>query len=228
MLVINAMGNEGDNDWQFMSTPADADSVLSVGGIDPATGLHIDFSSYGPTSDMRRKPNVSAFGKAMVANRRSLVTEYGTSFSTPLVTGFAACIWQLHPEMTNMQVFHEVERTGNLYPYYDYAHGYGIPQASKALLKAISAFPSFEFSVRGNIVEVKINAFIQDSVGTGNADPYLYFHIQGPDGYLERYSVIKVQGKVPFSLPVRELEDGRILRVYYHGYSAEFKITHSV
>ena len=32
MLVINAMGNEGDNDWQFMATPADADSVLSIGG----------------------------------------------------------------------------------------------------------------------------------------------------------------------------------------------------
>ena len=107
-----------------------------------------------------------------------------------------------------MQVFHEIERTGNLYPYYDYAHGYGIPQASKALLNSLSAKPSFEFSVKENIVEVKINTFVQDSIGTGNSNPYLYFHIQGPEGYLERYSVIKVQGKVPFSMPVRELEDG--------------------
>jgi serine protease AprX len=228
MLVINAMGNEGDNDWQFMATPADADSVLSVGGIDPVTGLHIDFSSYGPTSDMRRKPNVSAFGKVMVANRRSLVTEYGTSFSTPLVTGFAACIWQLHPEMTNMQVFHEVERSGKLHPYYDYAHGYGIPQASKALLEFLPTTPSFEFSVKENLVEVKVNVFVEDSDGMGHSNPYLYFHIQGPEGYLERYSVIKVQGTVPFSLPLSELKDGRILRVYYHGYSAEFKITHSI
>lgn len=226
MLVVNAMGNEGDNNWQFMATPADADSVLSVAGIDPSTGLHIDFSSYGPTSDMRRKPNVAAFGKVIVANRKSLVTEYGTSFSTPLVTGFAACVWQLNPQMTNMQVFHEIERSGNLFPYYDYAHGYGIPQASKALTKTLPSIPSFEFVVENNIVEVLTNVFVEDTVRMGDSN--LYLHIQGPDGYLERYSVIKVQEKIPFRMPINELEDGRILRVYYHGYTAEFKITHSI
>jgi serine protease AprX len=228
ILVINAMGNEGDNSWQFMGTPADADSVLSVGGIDPVTGLRIDFSSFGPTSDMRRKPNVAAFGKVMAASRRSMATEYGTSFSAPLVAGFAACVWQLHPEMTNMQIFHEVERSGKLYPYYDYAHGYGIPQASKVLSKNIPNIPSFEFSLKDNNIEVKVNIFIEDSDGVGHSDQYLYFHIQNKEGFLDRYSVIKVQGKIPLRIPLDDLDDGKVLRVYYHGYTAEYKITQSI
>ena len=228
MLVVNAMGNEGDNSWQFMGTPADADSVLSVAGIDPTSGLHIDFSSFGPTSDMRRKPNVAAFGKVIAASKRSVATEYGTSFSTPLVTGFAACVWQLHPEMNNMQVFHEVERSGNLYPYYDYAHGYGIPQASAALAIKSETIPSFEFGMKDNKIEVRVKIFVDDTDGTGYSNSYLYYHIQNKKGYLEHYAVIKVQERVPFRLPVEDLEDGKILRVFYHGYTAEYKITHTI
>jgi len=37
MLVINAVGNDGDNKWKIIAAPADADSALSVGGIDPLT-----------------------------------------------------------------------------------------------------------------------------------------------------------------------------------------------
>ncbi len=57
MLVCNSMGNEGmDRAWRVLITPADADSVLSVGGIEPGTNEHINFSSYGPTYDGRLKP----------------------------------------------------------------------------------------------------------------------------------------------------------------------------
>jgi serine protease AprX len=43
MLVVSAAGNDGDNDWGRIGTPADADSALAVGGLDPATGLHVGF-----------------------------------------------------------------------------------------------------------------------------------------------------------------------------------------
>ena len=71
MLVCNAMGNEGsDKAWRTLITPADADSVISVGGLNPATDKRIYFSSFGPTADGRLKPNVVAFGTADVAKPR--------------------------------------------------------------------------------------------------------------------------------------------------------------
>ncbi|MFC2121493.1 S8 family serine peptidase, partial [Bacteroidota bacterium] len=130
ILVINCMGNDGDNDWKIVNTPADADSVLSVGGIDPETNLHIHFSSVGPTADNRLKPNVVAFGKTVAADNDGLKIVTGTSFSCPLITGFAACAWQTRPQMKNMEIFKLIQSSGNLFPYYDYAQGYGIPQGN--------------------------------------------------------------------------------------------------
>ncbi|MDG2226818.1 MAG: S8 family serine peptidase [Flavobacteriales bacterium] len=131
MLVINAAGNDGDGNWKYIGAPADADSVLSVGGINPWTGLHTAFSSYGPTADHRLKPNLSAFGHVMGYSPGVGVHEtQGTSFSSPLVAGFAACAWQSDTSLTNMQLFKKLEESANLHPYFDYAHGYGIPQAT--------------------------------------------------------------------------------------------------
>ena len=130
MLVVNAAGNDGDGNWKYIGAPADADSVLSVGGINPWTGLHTAFSSYGPTADHRLKPNLAAFGHVMGYSPGVGVHEtQGTSFSSPLVAGFAACAWQSDTSLTNMQLFKKLEESANLHPYFDYAHGYGVPQA---------------------------------------------------------------------------------------------------
>jgi subtilisin family serine protease len=50
ILVVNSAGNEYTNPWQFIITPADVDSVLTIGGVDPKTGYHISYSSIGPNS----------------------------------------------------------------------------------------------------------------------------------------------------------------------------------
>ena len=54
----------------------------------------------------------------------------GTSFSSPWLTGVAACVMQMHPVWTVRQVYHEIQKSAHLYPYFDYAHGHGIPQAA--------------------------------------------------------------------------------------------------
>ena len=136
ILVCNSAGNEGtDGSWRTIITPADADSVLSVGGINASLSRyeHISFSSYGPTADGRMKPNVCNFGQATVANpgrNGGLTSVQGTSFSSPLTAGFCACAWQTRRDLTAMQIKAEVERSADLYPYCDYAYGYGVPQAS--------------------------------------------------------------------------------------------------
>jgi hypothetical protein len=146
MLVINAAGNDGDKKWEVIGAPADADSVLSIGGVSPESGYHINFSSYGPTFDGRMKPNVVAFGQVTTSNQKKVKQAYGTSFATPLVSGFAACVMQIHPEWNNMEVFREIEKSGHLYPYFDYAHGFGVPQASYFTVGKPIATASFTFS----------------------------------------------------------------------------------
>ena len=146
ILVINAAGNDGDKKWEVIGAPADADSVLSIGGVSPESGYHIDFSSFGPTYDGRMKPNLVAFGKVTISNKRKIKQSYGTSFATPLVSGFAACVMQIHPEWNNMDVFREMEKSGHLYPYFDYAHGYGVPQASYFTVGKPVYMPTFKFA----------------------------------------------------------------------------------
>ncbi|MDF7811353.1 S8 family serine peptidase [Hymenobacter sp. YC55] len=134
ILVVNAAGNDGDNDeWRTIGTPADGDSVLAVGGVNPDTGLHLDFSAYGPSASRRLKPNVAAFGTVLAASPGGYSRIDGTSFASPLVAGFAACAWQLQRTLPVMALFTEIEQSASLYPYYDYAHGYGIPQAAVVL-----------------------------------------------------------------------------------------------
>jgi serine protease AprX len=160
MLVVSAAGNDGDNDWGRIGTPADADSALAVGGLDPATGLHVGFSSTGPSADRRLKPDVAAFGIVLTTSPSGYERLEGTSFSAPLVAGFAACAWQQQRTLKAMDVFRQVRESAELYPYYDYAHGYGQPQASKLLAKteAKKLAPTFDFVVHDSVVVVVLRS----------------------------------------------------------------------
>jgi serine protease AprX len=163
ILVVNAAGNDGDNnDWRTVGTPADADSVLAVGGLDPETGLHVEFSATGPTADRRLKPNVAAFGTVLTATPRGYARVDGTSFASPLVAGFAACAWQQQRHLPVMRLFQQLQESGSLYPYYDYAHGYGLPRA-RAFLRPAAApatppnrEPKVDFLVEDSLLAVNI------------------------------------------------------------------------
>lgn len=157
ILVICSAGNEGDGEWKIVAAPGDADSVLTVGAINPWTGIHASWSSYGPSADKRIKPNVSAYGHTMVGYRNGYMEEAGTSFAAPLVAGFAACIMQLHPDWKNMDILSEIEKSSDLFPYYDYAHGYGVPQASYFFdsLK-IKPDTTFDAKLEGKFLQVII------------------------------------------------------------------------
>lgn len=217
ILVVNSMGNEGAGDWKVLVTPADVDSVLSIGGINPNTGYHTSFSSYGPSADKSLKPNVSAYGHAMVAGSSGLQQSQGTSFSSPLVAGFAACVLSANPNLKAMELYHEIEKSGNLYPYYDYAHGYGVPQASYFLSKEKKENPQVRFIEKGDSVNVEVD---QSVVDTGN-NAILYYHIEGINGVLEKYAVIGVQQKEVLTFPKEDFTHGQKLRVHLNGQTIE-------
>ncbi|TDN39522.1 hypothetical protein A8B98_20050 [Hymenobacter sp. UV11] len=160
LLVVSAAGNDGDDDWVRIGTPADADSVLAVGGLDPATGLHLAFSSVGPSADRRLKPDVSAFGIVLTSNANGGYERVeGTSFAAPLVAGLAACALQANGgKLPPMALYKQVREAGELYPYYDYAHGYGRPEASRLLARLkgplLPVAPTFDFVLHDSLVAV--------------------------------------------------------------------------
>src|SRR5687767_9546228 len=58
IICLNSAGNSGNNAWFYITAPADADSVLTVGAVGPDR-VYASFSSKGPSSDGRVKPNVA-------------------------------------------------------------------------------------------------------------------------------------------------------------------------
>ena len=220
MLVCNSMGNEADDkSWYVLITPADADSVLAVGGIDDSLDKyrHISFSSFGPTADGRRKPNVVAFGHAYVANPKGGMTmAYGTSFSCPLVAGFAACAWQTKRDLNAMQMMEEIEKSGDIYPYFDYALGYGVPQASYFVDGGKKASePTFTFEKVGNTLKIKCNSYEENTE--------IFYNLMREDGRLHSYEHLDAKGEPVISISNMDLYSNFTVNVYYHGYVGSYK-----
>lgn len=222
ILVVNAAGNEGDAGWHKMGAPADADSALSVGGIDPYTGYHISFSSYGPTADKRMKPNVSAFGSVVVSGSEGFGTSQGTSFASPLVAGFAACALQASPKLTNMELFREIEKSGSLHPYFDYAHGFGIPLAGSFLSgNANIPEPTFRFVETADSVKVIVDeGTLRDQ--SKETRFLLFYNIMNSAGVLDAYYVLAVSQPDVLVLSRSAFGNGESLNVHYAGFAGSY------
>jgi len=133
MIVLAAAGNEGDDAWHYITTPADADSIITVGAVD-ASGTVADFSSFGPSSDGRVKPTAASVGSgtAISSITGPIQAGYGTSFATPNLAGLVTCLWQAFPEFSNMQIIEAVKKSSSIYNNPDDRLGYGIPDFKKA------------------------------------------------------------------------------------------------
>lgn len=138
VVVVNAMGNEGSNAaWGFhLTAPADADSILSVGAVS-STGVIGYFSSLGPTSDGRTKPDVVAQGVSTwgaTVQPTGYSYSQGTSLSTPLVAGAAALVLSAHPELTPVQVRDALRNTASNKASPNNTIGWGIVNTYEAML----------------------------------------------------------------------------------------------
>lgn len=133
IIVTTSAGNEGNGSWHYITAPCDGDSVLCAGAINKRYRPS-SFSSWGPSSDGRVKPDVTALGsRTTVASRRNYITASdGTSFSGPLIGGLVTCLRQAHPERSNIDIINAVRMSGDQYNSPDDRYGYGVPDAAFA------------------------------------------------------------------------------------------------
>ena len=134
IIVLNSAGNEGNNLWQNIATPADAENIIAVGATDE-TGDYVGFSSVGLTADKRIKPDLASMGEDVyvVSKSGNIYRGNGTSYSCPILTGATACLLQAYPQMTPAQLKQIIQLSANQYYEPDKYLGAGIPDFDLAL-----------------------------------------------------------------------------------------------
>lgn len=197
MLVVISAGNEWVTAWRTLAVPADADGVISVGGIDKE-GNHSYFSSVGPTADGRAKPEVVAPGTCVAVRGNDLFMGNGTSFSAPLVAGYLACMleWKGKESFTK----DSLKYYAGLYPYFDYLYGYGVPYApmkTTVTEKDHTKCNLPDIDKKKNIISIdKIRKTIPGFTQT------IFVKIIGVNGEVKCSKRIKLVGREKYKIPV--------------------------
>lgn len=158
VVCITAAGNSGPRD-STISSPGDADSVITVAGVAPDGINVVGFSSRGPTASKVPKPDIAAQAIGVVTSSMSdslaIRTSSGTSFATPLIAGCASLLLSQYPELTSWQVRNsllDASHREDSVP--TKAIGHGVPNVEKAMLKngpLITRFSSYQV---GNYLRV--------------------------------------------------------------------------
>jgi len=134
ILPVNSAGNEGGNSWIYITSPADGDSVFTIGAVD-FNGDLAYFSSRGLPDDPRVKPNICAVGYGTTVSDPyydEITSSSGTSFSSPTIAGMTACLWQAHYDLNNQEIMESLEQTASQANNPDTDYGYGIPDYAAA------------------------------------------------------------------------------------------------
>lgn len=230
ILVVNSAGNQGSSQWKYITAPSDGFNVLCVGAVNSEREYAL-FSSKGPSYDGRIKPNVSAMGQgtAISTSDGNIVNGNGTSFSSPLITGMAACLWQTGPDFSVYKVIDAIEKSCNRYSNPDTLLGYGIPDFT--LAKTILSNPNINDFDDYNVIDVfpnpfydYLNVYYLSSKDDDNATIEI-FDITGKRVFLDKnigkktgYNMYKIYG-------INYLSQGLyIIRLQSNGKIADHKI----
>jgi len=140
IIVCISAGNDGNKAWKYIGSPADAEGIVAVGAV-ASTGLPSNFSSFGPSSDNRVKPEICSMGSltSYVNTAGSTFSGNGTSYASPVMAGMMACFLQAskttYPPCDLDTMLKAVFESGSLYAGPTAQMGYGIPNFQTALAK---------------------------------------------------------------------------------------------
>lgn len=154
VLVTSSAGNVTSGN-PYILPPADAEGILTVGGVD-TLGNWWEFTSssagsaIGPTPDGRRKPELAAPGRGVyVINVDDPISRYfygqGTSYAAPLVAGCAALMLEVHPEYRGNPdtLIKLLEQSATLATSPNDTLGFGIPDVYAAIQPIPASLDSF-------------------------------------------------------------------------------------
>jgi serine protease AprX len=129
IAIFNSNGNIRSSEYDKMRAPADGDSVMGIGAVNPDSSRSY-FSSYGPTYDGRIKPDLMAMGSGVVVASPYAPDEYqlgsGTSFSCPMAAGIGAVLLQVDPGLTPGILYQALRATASQAASPDTVYGWGI------------------------------------------------------------------------------------------------------
>ena len=212
VVVCVSAGNWGGPSWYYIGRPADAFDILSVGATSDSS--HVGFSSHGPTSDGRVKPDVVAEGWSVYLygpappNYPSDYYVYetgGTSMSCPIIAGLSACLWQAMPCYTSSEIMQIIRESSHLYHNPNPDFGYGIPDFYKAYTThvGISDYKPLTLSIYPNPVTDQL-------------------HIVNPNGNIQTVTLYNASGQLVLqtavsSSPILEINVSSLPNGFYIG-----------
>ncbi|MGO3184106.1 MAG: S8 family peptidase [Aequorivita sp.] len=177
MVNVVSAGNEGYG-FGYVGSPADAPGSLTIGAVDSQED-YVYFSSHGPTSDGRIKPDVMAKGAdaAVVNQYGDVTTASGTSFSSPITAGAVASLWSAFPHVKNEVIVQAIRESADRYSNPSDFYGYGVPDFGLAydnikLLSTEQYMQEHNFALYPNPVSTQINISFPESAE--KADFVLY------------------------------------------------------
>ena len=137
-----------------------------------------------------------------------------------MVAGFAACALQSHPELTAMQLFHEIERSADLYPYCDYTYGYGVPQAAYFTGNRQPVQPTFRFAK-----DPDGKGMLIIPTADNNKQCYVFIKNSSADGHIIDYRQWEFNKLT--TADTFHIADGEKITFHYNGYTDSIQIPHN-
>lgn len=200
MIVCNSAGNSGDEPWRFIGVPADAPGLIAVGAVD-YDGKRASFSSFGPSTDGRIKPELCAPGEQVVtagASGIQLGLSNGTSLASPMLAGGLAALWSAFPEKNAAEILDAVFEDASQGERPDNELGYGIPDLGKTFLK-----------LSGFFYENSANNTHQSAFFAERPEGFALFCYRAPFTQIERMELLNLDGR-PLFAPAFQWEKGEI------------------
>lgn len=191
IIFCCSAGNNYDSEWHIIEPPADGFFVLATGSVDKELN-HSFFSSAGPTTDGRIKPDIVTPGEGVWAanhlprNKPDYSWNHGTSLSAPIAAGISALILSCHPDLSTEQVIEAIKKSSSRSNNPDNLYGYGVPDAELAVSYHGPAFSNTpKISISDNKLRISTHIFSYFSIIPESAELHIKFNKNQKDNTIK-------------------------------------------